>query len=65
MSYSENKKTQAISLREKGYSLEEIAKILLIAKSTASVWLSGIKLNSKALQRLQDRERSGQENCSA
>lgn len=41
--YSQNSHTLALKLREEGKSLKDIAKILKIAKSTASYWLTGKK----------------------
>lgn len=52
-------KTRAISLRKKGYSYNEICSCLHIAKSTCSLWLRGIKLETKAIQRLVDRQNDG------
>lgn len=45
MVYSLTIKQKAIKLREKGYSLNYIAESLEIAKSTASIWLSDVKLS--------------------
>ena len=53
-------KEKAIILRKKGYSLEEISKKLKISKSTASYWLSKIRLNQKAQDRLKQRGILGQ-----
>lgn len=52
-------KERAIKLREKGYSVKEIAERLYIAKSTSSLWLRDIKLNKKALTRLKKRRLLG------
>jgi len=45
-------KQQAIKLREKGYSLNDIAKQLNVSKSTASVWLSGVKISNNGILKL-------------
>lgn len=42
----------AVYLRKKGYSYTEISTKLHIAKSTASLWLKTININSKAKQRI-------------
>ena len=49
------KKSYAIELRKKGYSLFEIANKLNIAKSTSSLWLRNIELNTKARNRIEER----------
>lgn len=60
MSYSIETKEKAIKLRRSGYSLNEIAKLLGIAKSTSSAWLNTIKLNKNAQMRLQKLKILGQ-----
>lgn len=60
MSYSLDIKERAIILRQKGYSIKEIAEKLKISKSTSSYWLSSIKLNKKAQNRLEKRKILGQ-----
>lgn len=60
MSYSIEVREKAIYLRKKGYSLKEISEMLVIAKSTSSLWLSYIKLNLKAQTRLKKRRILGQ-----
>lgn len=60
MSYSIEIKEKAIKYRTKGYSLNEISKILRIAKSTSSAWLKNINLNSKAQNRLKQKHILGQ-----
>lgn len=47
-------KEKAIGLRRKGYSLKEISHNLGIAKSTASLWVANIRLNSNAKERLRN-----------
>lgn len=39
---------KAITLRKSGHSLNEISRTLNISKSTASLWLSNVKLSSEA-----------------
>lgn len=41
-------KSQAIKLRQEGYSLNEISRTLNVAKSTASLWLRSIELTEEA-----------------
>lgn len=48
-------KKQAISLRKAGYSLKQISTMLLIAKSTASVWVRDIEMKMPAKHRLDRR----------
>jgi hypothetical protein len=60
MSYSSAVKSEAIRLRKSGYSIKEVAEKLRIAKSTSSVWLSNIKLNKLAQERLKKRKILGQ-----
>lgn len=52
-------KKRAIYLRLKGYSIKEVASKLGISKSTSSLWLRNIKLDSKAQQRLKKRDLFG------
>lgn len=49
----------ARKLRERGFSLKEISEKLGIAKSTASIWLSGVSLPDEALKRLAKRRLLG------
>lgn len=60
MAYSIKVKDRAILLRNKGYSIKEVAKVLGIAQSTSSVWLRNVSLNSKARIRLKQRHIYGQ-----
>lgn len=46
---------KAISLRKKGYSLNEVASQLGISKSSASLWLRDISLPKKARERIEQR----------
>ena len=52
-------KEEALKLRAQGYSVEEISKKLNIAKSTSSVLTRGIKLNKKAVGRIEKRKLFG------
>ena len=60
MSYSINIRERAVLLRKQGYSIKEVASKLRIAKSTSSVWLRDILLNSQAQTRLKNRRIFGQ-----
>jgi hypothetical protein len=53
-------KEKAIKLRKTGYSLKEIADKLKISKSTASLWMTNISLNTQAQERLKKRITFGQ-----
>lgn len=60
MAIKKNKeKKLAIALRKQGYSYNEISEKLGLAKSTCSVWLKGVKLDQKAIERLVDRQEKG------
>ena len=48
-------KRKARSLRNKGYSVKEIAKRLKISQSTSSLWVRDIQLNERAQKRLGER----------
>jgi len=50
-----NLKPKAIKLRRKGYSINDIAKILRISESTASLWCRKIILTSKQKKNLEER----------
>jgi hypothetical protein len=52
MVHSVDTKNQALKLRTLGHSLREIAVILKIARSTASVWVRDVKLTTNAKARL-------------
>lgn len=60
MSHSILIKTEAINLRRKGFSLNEIAEKIHISKSTLSEWLSLIELSPSAQKRLADKQILGQ-----
>lgn len=48
MTYPAKVKDKSTLLRQKGYSLNEVASEMKIAKSTASVWLENLKLSNTA-----------------
>jgi transcriptional regulator with XRE-family HTH domain len=52
-------KNNALKLRQKGKSINEIAKRLNIAKSTVSSWCRNIQLGPKQIERLAKRQESG------
>jgi len=52
-------KNKALKLRQKGESINEIAKRLNIPKSTISIWCRNIQLTSKQIQRLIRKQESG------
>lgn len=53
--YNNILKSQAISLRKAGYSIKQISVMLNVAKSTSSVWLSGVPLGNAAKDRIDRR----------
>ncbi len=61
MSYPPAIKEQAISLRQQGYSVKEIAKTFGIARSTSSLWLRNVYLNDVAKERLEGNSKRSQE----
>src|SRR5574343_48267 len=50
--YNNNTYKEAVELRIKGYSLNEICKIIGISKSSASLWLADIKVSEEGVRRL-------------
>lgn len=60
MSYGLGVKEKAVALRERGYSMKEIAVTLGVAKSTSSLWVSKIILNEQATERLRKKGIIGQ-----
>lgn len=52
-------KRQAITLRERGHSLQEISVKLGISKGTASLWLQHTPLSVRAQERIQKRRDEG------
>lgn len=57
----QQKYEQAIALRQRGFTLQEIAKICDIAKSTASKWLKNNDFSASVTK--QNMARAGQENA--
>lgn len=55
-------KQKAIQLRKQGYSLLELSQEFGIAKSTASLWMSGVELDENAKRRLHEKIKKGQIN---
>jgi hypothetical protein len=60
MPYPLSLKEKAIVLRNQGYSIKEIAKILKIAVSTSSLWLSNVELSPEVKQILAQKKVLGQ-----
>jgi hypothetical protein len=57
--YPSTIKDEAVELRKLGYSLEDVANKLNIAKSTSSLWLRNVNLNSSILKLLADKKHEG------
>ncbi|NQV13083.1 MAG: hypothetical protein HQ530_02150 [Parcubacteria group bacterium] len=57
-----NEYSEALRLRQKGFSLSEIQRKVGISKSTASLWLRDVELSSKAIKRLAERGNLGRVN---
>jgi transcriptional regulator with XRE-family HTH domain len=53
---------QAIQLRERGFTLQEIAKVCDVSKSTISKWLAGSDISAKVTER--NKRRAGLANVS-
>ncbi|MES2224407.1 MAG: hypothetical protein V4478_00295 [Patescibacteria group bacterium] len=53
-------KSQAITLRKKGYSYNEITKNISVPKSTLSNWLKGIQLSKVAQKKIEAKMSNGQ-----
>lgn len=51
---------KSIKLREKGYSIQEMQKIINVSKSSISIWVRDVKLSEKAKLRLEKRYSKGQ-----
>lgn len=58
---NEKKYEQAVSLRKRGFTLEEIAKYCEISKSTASIWLKNKAFSAQVTK--QNVKRAGVENA--
>lgn len=54
-----NDKNQALKLRLRGKSYNEITKVLGVPKSTLAGWFTGLELSVKAKQRITDRVHQG------
>ena len=54
-----NDKNQALKLRLKGKSYNEITKLLAVPKSTLSDWFTGLELSDAATERIKQRVRKG------
>lgn len=52
---------QALRLRERGFTLQEIAKVCDVSKSTVSKWLAGNAVSADVTK--QNKRRAGQENA--
>lgn len=52
MKHSFKLKEKAIALRKRGFSFREISESVGVSKSTASLWLSGVRLSLKAKERI-------------
>jgi len=52
--------TKARQLRQKGYSLNEISRVLRVSKSSTSLWVRNIWLSSKAKKKIIARFTAGQ-----
>ena len=65
MAYPLNLKEKAVTLRKQGYSIKEIAKLLKIAVSTSSGWLSNVELSPEVKQILAQKKILGQYKSSA
>ena len=61
MAYNIKKRSKAILMRQSGFSLNEISKESRIAKSTASLWLSNVKLSPTASRRIKDKQTLGRQ----
>ncbi len=59
--YNKEFKEKAKALRDKGYSLNEISKILSASKSAVSYWVKDVHLDNKQKLRLKNREMRGGE----
>jgi len=53
--YGQEVRNKAIQLRKRGYSVQEVSQKLGIAKSTSSLWLSGVKITNSGIKRLNKR----------
>ncbi len=58
---NEEKYKQAVEFRERGFTLEEIAKICDVSKSTVSKWLKNNAISASVTER--NKKRAGKENA--
>ncbi|MGA7732643.1 MAG: hypothetical protein WCD37_15405 [Chloroflexia bacterium] len=65
MKHKDKEYEQARALREQGYSIREICKLVDAAKGTISVWIRDIPLSQEQLQRLNDNRVVGRERARA
>jgi len=56
----QEKRIQAVELRQKGCSLKEISEQLSVSKSTVSGWVKGIVLTEESIKRLNEKITNGQ-----
>ena len=56
MSLADSVKDQAITLRQNGHSLKDVAQITHIAKSTASLWLRNVPILTAGVSRMTARK---------
>lgn len=60
MAYSIEFREKVISLRKRGYSINELAQKMGVAKSSISLWVTSTMLGEKAQNRLRERRILGQ-----
>ena len=58
---NENNYEQAVQLRKRGFTLQEIAKVCDVSKSTVSKWLKNSPISAEVTK--QNKRRAGQENA--
>lgn len=51
---------KAKKLRERGYSINELSKILMVSKSTISTWVNRVNLSPVAIKRIKNNYSKGQ-----
>ncbi len=59
--YNQETKQESFQLRKKGYSIMAISKELGIAKSTASLWVRNVKLDTEAITTLSKNQKIGRQ----
>src|SRR5438045_1742902 len=65
MKHKDQEYEQARTLRQQGYSVREICKLVNAAKSSISLWVRDISLSPDQLQRLNDHRVIGRERARA